>query len=43
MDNASCVGSLLTIGRKTAELRSNMDVVKKSFLNGEPIQPWRTT
>jgi hypothetical protein len=41
MDNATCAGQLVAMGRQIAELNENMDVVKKYFLNGDTVVPFR--
>src|SRR5262245_6653686 len=37
MDNAACAKELIAMGRQIAELNENMDVVKKSFLDGRAV------
>jgi patatin-like phospholipase/acyl hydrolase len=43
MDNAACAGQLAAMGRQIAELNENMRVVRESFLDGNPIEPFRPT
>ena len=38
LDNAACAGQLVGMGRQIAELNENLDVVRKLFLDGEPIR-----
>jgi hypothetical protein len=37
LDNAACAGQLMAMSRLIAELKENMDVVKKFFLDGQKI------
>jgi patatin-like phospholipase/acyl hydrolase len=37
LDNVACVAELIAMGRQIAELNENMDVVKKSFLDGPTV------
>jgi|GEM_PF-6000176 len=41
MDNAAATSQLVAMGRQIAELNENMDKVKKFFLDGQPIEPFR--
>jgi hypothetical protein len=41
LENATCAGQLVAMGRQIAELNENMDVVKKLFLDGQPVEPMR--
>jgi patatin-like phospholipase/acyl hydrolase len=41
MDNVRCVEQLIGMGRQIAELNENMQVVKREFLDGHPIEPFR--
>ncbi len=38
LDKAACVKELIAMGRQIAELNENMDVVKKSFLDGQTVK-----
>jgi hypothetical protein len=41
MDNPAATPHLIGLGRQYAQLNENMRVVKESFLNGQPVEPFR--
>jgi hypothetical protein len=41
LDKAACTSELIKMGRMIAELNENMSVVKRSFLDGQPVEPFR--
>jgi patatin-like phospholipase/acyl hydrolase len=40
MDNPASTPELIALGRQYAQLNENMGVVKKSFLDGRPVEPF---
>jgi hypothetical protein len=41
LDKAACTSELIKMGRMIAELNENMSVVKRSFLDGQAVAPFR--
>lgn len=40
MDDPTSTKHLIALGRQYAQLNENLSVVKESFLNGQPIEPF---